>query len=437
MNILLLGNGGREHAFAWKISKSKILNKLYIAPGNAGTALLGENCTVLPTDFKAIEQFALAHNITMIIPASEAPLVEGIYDYFAAQKSTAFIKIIGPSLRGAQLEGSKDFSKLFMKKYKIPTAQYATFSTENLENGLSYIDAMQTPIVLKADGLAAGKGVIISPNKEHAQLTLKQMLLHQKFGDAGSKVVIEEFLSGIEFSVFVLTDGTSFQILPIAKDYKRIGEKDTGLNTGGMGAVTPLPFVDEILMQKVVHKIVLPTLAGLQTEQILYKGFLYFGLIKVQDEPMVIEYNCRMGDPETQVVLPMIEDDLVPYLDAVGQNKLAEMPAIKIKKGACCTTVIASEGYPENYESHKEISGLNDLPENCVAFHAGTKVENGKLLSNGGRVMAISAFGSDMAEACKASREGAAHIKLSNKYFRQDIGQDIQNMSKNNRLIFD
>lgn len=426
MNVLLLGSGGREHAIAWKLKQSEKCKQLYIAPGNVGTSLLGENCSISPLDFKAIEDFVLAKNIDLLIPASEEALVSGIYDYFANQSHTKHIMVIGPSKAGAQLEGSKDFSKQFMLQQHIPTAQYATFSKDNFQDGLAYIQQMKTPIVLKADGLAAGKGVVIASDVAQAQQTFHEMLVDEKFGNAGKKVVIEEFLDGIEFSVFVLTDGKSFQILPVAKDYKKIGENDSGLNTGGMGAVTPLDFVDEKLMQKVVQQIVIPTLSGLKSNDILYKGFLYFGLIKVGDHPFVIEYNCRMGDPETQVVMPMIESDLLPYLEAVGKNNLSAMPPLKIKEGACCTTVLVSKGYPETYESQKAISGLDALPENCIVFHAGTKISDNQLLSNGGRVLAVSAFGKQLSEACNISRNAAAAIQFSNKYFRKDIGLDVQ-----------
>jgi phosphoribosylamine---glycine ligase len=423
MNVLLLGSGGREHAFAWKVAQSKRLTKLFIAPGNAGTESCGTNVSLNPNDFEQVKKFTLENNIEMVIVGPEDPLVRGIYDFFLKDDKLKNIPVIGPSKAGAQLEGSKAFSKKFMMRHHIPTAQYGEFNQQNIEDGFRFIEAMNEPVVLKADGLAAGKGVIIAATKEEAKATLKEMIVEAKFGESSATVVIEEFLKGIEFSVFVLTDRKSYKILPVAKDYKRISEGDTGLNTGGMGAVTPLPFVNDVLMKKVEEKIIKPTLAGLKNENIVYKGFIYFGLIKVGDEPLVIEYNCRMGDPETEVVIPMLENDLLELLAAVG-NETLESVSVQIKEGACATVVMVSGGYPGDYEKGKAISGL-ELVKNSVIFHAGTAKKDGQIVTNGGRVLAITSIGNTLPDALAASRANAEKIQFEGKYFRNDIGFDV------------
>jgi len=424
MNILLLGSGGREHAFAWKIAQSKHCSKLFIAPGNPGTQACGTNMALNPNDFEKVKSFVLENNIGMVVVGPEDPLVNGIYDFFLNDAQLKHIPVIGPSKAGAQLEGSKAFSKKFMMRHNIPTAKYAEFNSSNIEEGFRFIDAMNTPVVLKADGLAAGKGVIIAATHQEAKDTLREMILDAKFGASSATVVIEEFLTGIEFSVFTLTDGTNYKILPVAKDYKRIGEGDTGLNTGGMGAVTPLPFVSEELMRKVEEQVIKPTVAGLKQEGIVYKGFIYFGLIKVGNEPFVIEYNCRMGDPETEVVIPMLENDLIELFQKVAEEKLNEA-AIKIKPGACCTVVVVSGGYPGDYEKGKTISGLNDI-QNSIVFHAGTAAKDGNIVTNGGRVLAITSFGNTLTDALAASKANAAKIQFEGKYFRSDIGFDVK-----------
>lgn len=423
MNILLLGSGGREHAFAWKIAQSKHCSKLFIAPGNAGTAAHGTNVNLNASDFEGLKHFCLQELIDMVVVGPEDPLVKGVYDFFLNDEALKNIPVIGPSKAGAQLEGSKDFSKQFMMRHHIPTAQYQSFTAATLDEGYAFIDNMNIPVVLKADGLAAGKGVIIAQSKEEAKATLKEMLVDAKFGVSSATVVIEEFLSGIEFSVFTLTDGTNYKILPVAKDYKRIGEGDSGLNTGGMGAVTPLPFVSDELMQKVVTKVIEPTINGLKAEGIVYKGFIYFGLIKVGNEPYVIEYNCRMGDPETEVVIPMIENDITELFKAVAEEKLNET-SINIKNGACCTVVLVSGGYPGDYEKGFEITEFNDISDSIV-FHAGTSMKDDKVVTSGGRVLAITSFGNSLEEALQKSKSNAAKIQFKGKYFRSDIGFDV------------
>jgi phosphoribosylamine--glycine ligase len=423
MNILLLGSGGREHAFAWKIAQSKHCSKLFIAPGNAGTAALGTNVNLNVSDFNGLKDFCLQESIDMVVVGPEEPLVKGVYDFFLNDESLKNIPVIGPSKAGAQLEGSKNFSKQFMMRHHIPTAQYQSFTAATLKEGYAFIDNMNIPVVLKADGLAAGKGVIIAQSKEEAKATLKEMLVDAKFGASSATVVIEEFLSGIEFSVFSLTDGTNYKILPLAKDYKRIGEGDTGLNTGGMGAVTPLPFVSNELMQKVISKVIEPTIKGLKAEGIVYKGFIYFGLIKVGNEPYVIEYNCRMGDPETEVVIPMTENDIIELFNAVAAEKLNET-SINIKNGTCCTVVLVSGGYPGDYEKGLEITGFNDINDSIV-FHAGTATKDNKVVTSGGRVLAITSFGNTLEEALQTSKANAAKIQFKGKYFRSDIGFDV------------
>ena len=429
MNILLLGSGGREHAFAWKMSQSPICKKLFIAPGNAGTSQFGENVALGVNDFAAIEQFVLAQKIDMVVVGPEDPLVNGIYDYFIASPTLNKIPVIGPSKTGALLEGSKAFAKLFMVKHGIPTASYQEFSAHNLEAGLDYIDLQTPPIVLKADGLAAGKGVLICESKEEAKAELREMIANAKFGKASAKVVIEQFLKGIEFSVFVLTDGTNYKILPNAKDYKRIGEGDTGLNTGGMGCISPVPFVDEELMKKVEERVIIPTVEGLKKDKIVYKGFIYIGFMQTEQpngttEPMVIEYNCRMGDPETEIVFPRIKSDLVKHFVALAKGEL-QNEAIEIDERAAATVIVASGGYPENYEKGKEITGLESVKDSIV-FHAGTKAENGKVLTNGGRVLAVTSYGKDIHEAVATSNASIEKIGFEGKYFRRDIGWEFK-----------
>ncbi|NLX67771.1 MAG: phosphoribosylamine--glycine ligase [Bacteroidales bacterium] len=425
MNILLLGSGGREHALAWKIQKSSLLNNLYIAPGNAGTASLGTNVEINVTDFTAMKQFSLNHDIDMIVVGPEVPLVEGIYDYFHKDEDLCHIAVIGPSKKGAQLEGSKDFAKRFMTSYDIPTARFKTVTLENLTDGNVFLDSLQAPYVLKADGLAAGKGVLILNNLDEAKQSLLEML-NGKFGMASRSVVIEEFLSGIECSVFVLTDGKSYKILPVAKDYKRIGEGDTGLNTGGMGAVSPVSFADDLFMEKVRIRIVEPTIEGLQKEKIEYKGFIFVGLINVGDEPKVIEYNVRMGDPETEVVLPLIKSDLLELLIAVATETLDEK-ILEIDDRCAVTVMMVSGGYPGAYEKGKPIEGLNDIEDRLV-FHAGTKSVGEKIVTSGGRVLSVTSYGKTMDEALGISYKNITKIDFENSYFRKDIGFDLNKM---------
>ena len=422
MNILLLGSGGREHAFAWKLSQSKRCDKLYIVPGNGGAALCGEIVNMAANDFESIKRLVIEKNIGMVVPGSEDPLVKGIADFFMADDQLKDIPVIGPVKAGAMLECSKAFSKQFMLRHRIPTAAYRDFDAATIEMGVGFIESLQPPIVLKADGLAAGKGVIICPDKKEAAATLREMI-GGMFGEAGSKVVIEEFLKGIEFSVFVLTDGKSYKILPTAKDYKRIGEGDTGPNTGGMGAVSPVPFVDEALMNKVESQIIKPTINGLKNDGIKYKGFLYFGLMNVGGNPFLIEYNCRMGDPETQAVIPRIKTDLVELFEAVAAERLDSVN-LDIDARACVTVVVAAKGYPGNYEKEKVINGLDQV-ESSIVFHAGTKQQNGNILTNGGRVLAVSSFGKDFREAVKLSYDSIGKIQFDGMYCRKDIGGDL------------
>ena len=422
MKVLILGSGGREHALAWKISQSPLLTKLFVAPGNAGTEQLGTNVDLSPTDFPAVEKFVIDTGIEMVIVGPEAPLVAGIYDYFQENKKLRKIHLIGPSQLGAALEGSKKFANEFMVRNDIPTARYLNVTLDSYDEGVAYLKSLEPPYVLKADGLAAGKGVLILESLDEAARELKVML-EGKFGDASANVVIEEFLPGIEVSVFVLTDGKSYLIFPEAKDYKRIGEGDSGLNTGGMGAVSPVPFADKIFMKKVEEKIIKPSVGGLSKEKIEYKGFLYIGLMNVLGNPYVIEYNVRMGDPEAEVVLPRIKSDLLDLFVAVGQNRLAKK-TLETDPQTVCTVMLVSGGYPGSYEKGKEITGL-DQENKSVVFHAGTKSSEEKVLTNGGRVLSITSFGDDMIDALARSYKTAERISFEGKYCRKDIGFDL------------
>lgn len=420
MNILLLGSGGREHALAWKIKQSPLCDQLFIAPGNAGTAQYGTNLSFSVTDFDAIKQCCEEQYIDMVIVGPEEPLVKGIVDYLK-EESALNLFIIGPSKEAAQLEGSKAFAKAFMQQHGIPTAAYNEFTEENFTEGIEYIKQHSLPIVLKADGLAAGKGVIICQNHVEAVAEFEWMIQRSKFGEAGKRVVIEEFLDGIELSVFALTDGSNYVLLPEAKDYKRVGEGDKGLNTGGMGAISPVPFADEAFMQKVISKIVEPTIRGLQRDNLDYKGFVFFGLIKVGDEPYVIEYNCRMGDPETEVVVPRIKNDLVELLLATARRNLASVAIEKDER--CATTIVAvSGGYPNDYEKGFPISFPEILNENVLLFHAGTKEDDDKIVTNGGRVICATALAADLDDAINLSRDAIEELQFEGKYFRRDIG---------------
>ncbi|HAA00959.1 MAG TPA: phosphoribosylamine--glycine ligase [Flavobacteriales bacterium] len=426
MNVLLLGSGGREHALAWKIAQSSQLEQLFVAPGNAGTSDVATNVNISPTDFKAIRKFVLENKITMVVVGPEDPLVKGIHDFFLADEELKKIPVIGPQKIAAQLEGSKDFAKAFMQRHGIPTARYQTFSKDTVAEAEAFLDTLKPPYVLKADGLAAGKGVLILKDLKEAKKEIRSMLTDAKFGEASSKVVIEEFLNGIEVSVFVLTDGKSYKILPEAKDYKRIGEGDTGLNTGGMGAVSPVPFADRDFMDKVENRVIIPTVKGLQQESIPYKGFIFFGLISVKGEPYVIEYNCRLGDPETEVVIPRIKSDILDLFEGVASETLSERD-VQFDEKTAVTIMLVSGGYPGDYDKGKTIRGTEGITDSLV-FHAGTSEKGGKVVTNGGRVIAVTSYGKDIESAVERSLKNADVIDYDKKYFRRDIGKDLMKM---------
>ena len=423
MNILILGSGGREHTFAWKVAQSPLCDTLFVAPGNSGTASLATNLDVSVTDFEGIKKHVLTHSISMVVVGPEDPLVNGIYDFFLADTQLQHVAVIGPQKAAAQLEGSKEFAKEFLYRHNIPTAAYQSFTKDNLDAGYAFLETLKPPYVLKADGLAAGKGVLILSDLCHAKEELKNMLIDSKFGAASSKVVIEEFLDGIELSCFVLTDGKHYKLLPTAKDYKRIGEGDTGLNTGGMGAISPVPFADEVLLKKIEERIVKPTVDGLIKDQLPYKGFIFIGLIMVDSEPIVIEYNVRMGDPETEAVLPRLKTDLVEIFQAIDKQCLDQVD-IEIDSQTAVTVMLVSGGYPEAYEKGKEIKGLDTI-ENSIVFHAGANEKDGKTVTSGGRVMAVTSFGADFKSALSTSYKSIQHIKFEGMNYRKDIGFDL------------
>ena len=423
MNILILGSGGREHTFAWKIAQSPLCNSLYVAPGNSGTTEIAQNLEINVTDFEAIKTSVLTNKIDMVVVGPEDPLVQGIHDFFLNDRLLKHVAVIGPQKAAAELEGSKEFAKEFMFRHNIPTAAYQSFNASNVEDGYAFLETLKPPYVLKADGLAAGKGVLILSDLNEAKTELKSMLVDAKFGDASSKVVIEEFLDGIELSCFVLTDGKHYKILPTAKDYKRIGEGDTGLNTGGMGAVSPVPFATEAFLNKIEERVVKPTIKGLQKDNLPYKGFVFIGLIKVGDDPKVIEYNVRMGDPETEVVLPRLKTDLVEIFKAISEERLDEVN-LEIDERAATTVMLVSGGYPEAYEKGKVITGLENVNDSLV-FHAGATTKNDKVVTSGGRVMAITSYGNTYEEAIKKSYQNINQLHFDKMYYRKDIGFDL------------
>lgn len=424
MNVLILGSGGREHAIAWKVAQSSILRKLYVAPGNAGTSSVATNVDLDIMDFEAVGKFAIENDISIVVVGPEAPLVEGIVDFFENHPTFKDITLIGPSKEGAMLEGSKDFAKAFMRRHQIPTAKYKSFDSKGLKDAEEFLEKMKAPYVIKADGLAAGKGVIITEDLAEAKNAVKSMLKDKVFGAAGSKVVIEEFMKGIEVSMFVITDGDSYKILPEAKDYKRIGEGDTGLNTGGMGAVSPVSFVNPEFMEKVKNHVIIPTIKGLKKDQIDFKGFIFFGLMKVQGDPFVVEYNCRLGDPETEVILPRIKSDLLHFFEGIATDTLSECD-LEIDERTASTVILCSGGYPEKYEKGKAISGT-DKKSDSVLFHAGTKTSDNEVLTNGGRVIAVTSLGVDMEDALKKSYSTIDGITFDGMYYRKDIGFDLR-----------
>lgn len=423
MRVLLLGSGGREHALAWKMAQSSLLEELFIAPGNAGTKQHGKNVDIDPNDFEGVKAFVLENAVEFVVVGPEAPLVSGIADFFEADEALSKVALIGPNKEAAQLEGSKDFAKAFMKRHNIPTAKYATFTKDTLNEGYAFLESMKAPYVLKADGLAAGKGVLIIDNLKEAKDELKSMLADAKFGDASSRVVIEQFLDGVELSCFVITDGDSYKILPEAKDYKRIGEGDTGLNTGGMGAVSPVPFANPTFLDKIKNQVIIPTVKGLKKDGITYKGFIFFGLINVKNEPYVIEYNCRMGDPETEVVMPRLKSDLLDLFEGVATNTLSERD-VQFDDRSAATVMMVSGGYPGSYEKGKQIYGLNGIADSIV-FHAGTKSDGPVVSTAGGRVLAATSYGKDLEAALKRSYETLERIEFEGAYFRKDIGFDV------------
>lgn len=423
MNVLILGSGGREHAFAWKIAQSSQIDKLFIAPGNAGTAQEGTNVDIAVDDFEGIKEFCLKEKIDTVMVGPELPLVLGIHDYFLATEEIKHIAIIGPNKQAAQLEGSKDFSKRFMKRHNIPTARYQTFTKDTLEEGYTFLKSLKPPYVLKADGLAAGKGVVILKDLQEAKDELSSMLADAKFGEASSSVVIEEFLDGIELSAFVVTDGRSYKKLPEAKDYKRIGEGDTGLNTGGMGAISPVPFADQAFMDKIENQIIIPTIKGLHKDKIDYQGFIFFGIINVKNDPFVIEYNCRMGDPETEVVIPRLKSDILELFEGVATRTLSERD-VEFDDRTAATVMMVSGGYPDAYEKEKTITGLNGIHDSMV-FHAGTKKDGPTVLSAGGRVLAVTSYGKSMSAALRTSYDNVQKINFDKAYYRKDIGFDL------------
>ena len=424
MNVLVVGSGGREHTLSWKIAQSSMCEKLFIAPGNAGTATLGQNVPISVDDFESLKTLVLENDISMVVVGPEDPLVKGIYDFFKDDDSLKEVTVIGPSKKGAKLEGSKEFSKKFMQKYDVPTAAYQSFTKDTLDQGCAFLETLDPPYVLKADGLAAGKGVLIIDDLQEAKIELKSMLADAKFGTASAKVVIEEFLDGIELSVFVLTDGKNYKVLPAAKDYKRIGEGDSGLNTGGMGAVSPVPFADKFFLEKVEDRIIKPTIKGLQEEEIEYQGFIFIGLMNVNGDPHVVEYNVRMGDPETEVVIPRIKSDLLNLFKGIGDGTFSEKD-FYVDQDTAVTVMLVSGGYPELYEKGKVMTGWEDC-QGSLLFHAGTKQDHEQVLTNGGRVLAITSMGRDMETALAKSFENAEKIKFDKKYFRKDIGFDLK-----------